>query len=168
MELRMYGLVPYNLSPIQQGIQFGHSVVEYGLNHFNEKEYQDWAGLNKTFIILNGGTTNLNYDRPGSLNKHSNYLESIGVKIARFHEPDLGDQLTAICFILNEKVFNKNLYPDYVNETEEDVDLVWSDELNEMVLEEDYEDWKMTFNEDEETTSRIIKIRQFLKPLRLA
>lgn len=29
MEYRMYGLVPYNLSPIQQGIQFGHAVVEY-------------------------------------------------------------------------------------------------------------------------------------------
>jgi hypothetical protein len=24
LELRMMGLVPYNLSPIQQGIQFGH------------------------------------------------------------------------------------------------------------------------------------------------
>lgn len=26
---RMYGLVPYNISPIQQGIQYGHAVVEY-------------------------------------------------------------------------------------------------------------------------------------------
>jgi hypothetical protein len=26
---RMYGLVPYNISPIQQGIQFGHAVQEY-------------------------------------------------------------------------------------------------------------------------------------------
>jgi hypothetical protein len=26
----MYGLVPYNISPIQQAIQFGHAVVEYG------------------------------------------------------------------------------------------------------------------------------------------
>lgn len=168
MELRMYGLVPYNISPIQQSIQYGHSVVEYGLKYFNDKDYQDWAKLNKTFIILNGGTTNINYDRLGTLNKHADYLESIGVKIARFYEPDLGDQLTAICFILNEKVFNKKLYPDYVNETEDDIYLVWSEELNEMVLEEDYEDWKLNFDEDKETTSRIIKIRQFLKPLRLA
>ena len=29
LELRMYGFVPYNLSPIQQGIQYGHAVVEY-------------------------------------------------------------------------------------------------------------------------------------------
>ena len=30
LELRMYGLVPYNISPIQQAIQYGHAVVEYG------------------------------------------------------------------------------------------------------------------------------------------
>ena len=29
LEYRMYGLVPYNISPIQQGIQYGHAVVEY-------------------------------------------------------------------------------------------------------------------------------------------
>ena len=27
LELRMYGFVPYNISPIQQAIQFGHAVV---------------------------------------------------------------------------------------------------------------------------------------------
>ena len=29
LELRMYGLVPYNISPIQQAIQYGHAVQEY-------------------------------------------------------------------------------------------------------------------------------------------
>ena len=32
LELRMYGIVPYNISPIQQAIQFAHAVVEYGQN----------------------------------------------------------------------------------------------------------------------------------------
>ena len=32
LEYRMMVLVPYNISPIQQGIQFGHAVVEYMLN----------------------------------------------------------------------------------------------------------------------------------------
>ena len=65
LEYRMYGLVPYNISPIQQGIQFGHEVVEYGLKHgksnvINDKvdTYTQWAKNDKTFIILNGGTTN--------------------------------------------------------------------------------------------------------------
>ena len=55
---RMTGLVPYNLSPIQQGIQFGHGVIEYSLDFGDTPEYQKWAKKDKTFIILNGGTTN--------------------------------------------------------------------------------------------------------------
>ena len=52
LEYRMYGLVPYNLSPIQQGIQFGHGVVEYMMEHMNKPETQIWANRDKTFIIL--------------------------------------------------------------------------------------------------------------------
>ena len=29
LEWRMYGIVPYNISDIQKGIQFGHAVQEY-------------------------------------------------------------------------------------------------------------------------------------------
>ena len=66
LELRMYGMVPYNISPIQQGIQFGHAVVDYGqrmkyLGEHNQSlntQYNDWADNYKTFIILSGGTTN--------------------------------------------------------------------------------------------------------------
>ena len=56
-EFRMYGLVNYQLTGIQGGIQFGHAVVEYGLEYFDTDEYQQWARYNKTFIILNGGTS---------------------------------------------------------------------------------------------------------------
>jgi len=55
---RMYGLVPYNISEIQKGIQFGHAVVEYANAFSKDKDYQAWAQNDKTFIILNGGTTN--------------------------------------------------------------------------------------------------------------
>ena len=65
LEYRMYGLVPYNISPIQQGIQFGHAVVEYMLNFpVDLRVYKDtkkWAEEDKTFIILNGGTYYLQF-----------------------------------------------------------------------------------------------------------
>jgi hypothetical protein len=121
LELRMYGLVPYNISPIQQAIQFGHAVVEYSRNCDGIKNmqtlYNEWADNWKTFIILNGGTTNTKISLEdsipfGSLNKHLLTLHDIGVPVATFHEPDLGDQLTAIVFILDERVFNKVKYPD--------------------------------------------------------
>ena len=71
---RMYGLVPYNISPIQQGIQFGHAVVEYSNSHFNDSDYKKWSTIDKTFIILNGGTTNNNSTNLGTLNIHLNTL----------------------------------------------------------------------------------------------
>lgn len=118
---RMYGMVPYNMSPIQQGIQFGHAVQEYNnmmtdgdivsddiLSAFNE-----WRNNCKTFIILNGGTTNSNPERFGTLNQHLVNLTDMQILCASFREPDLGDQLTAFVFLVNEKVYNKEKYPPY-------------------------------------------------------
>ncbi len=124
LELRMYGLVPYNISPIQQAIQFGHAVVEYGQkmkklgdNSLNT-QYDEWADRWKTFIILNGGTTNhrenVENGLPfGSLNNHVLTLIQNDVSFATFNEPDLGDQLTAVVFIVDERVFNRKKYPDF-------------------------------------------------------
>jgi hypothetical protein len=119
LELRMFGLVPYNVSEIQKGIQFGHSVVEYGqvAKYCGDPKllelYNDWADNWKTVILLNGGTTNLNIKNLGSLNQHLNTLHEIGVDVATFNEPDLGDQLSAICFIVDERVFNREDYPEF-------------------------------------------------------
>jgi len=121
LELRMYGLVPYNLSPIQQGIQFGHAVVEYGLHKYTDLDYQEWANNDKTFIILNGGTTNtrtsLDDGLPfGTLNQHLLTLHRNHVKLSTFHEPDLGDQLTAVVFLVDERVYDTEKYPDFIDE----------------------------------------------------
>jgi hypothetical protein len=153
LELRMYGLVPYNLSPIQQGIQFGHAVVEYGLNHFGENDYRDWANNHKTFIILNGGTTNNSIDEEtgnpkGTLNQHAVNLRDMGIHFCTFHEPDLGDQLTAVVFLVDEYVFNREKYPDP------------RDPFN--------QDWAWSEHLTNEELSSILQMRDFLKQFRLA
>ena len=76
---RMYGLVPYNISPIQQAIQFGHAVVEYANEYFHDHDYQSWSHDDKTFIILNGGTTNTLIERFGTLNNYKLELEIAAV-----------------------------------------------------------------------------------------
>ena len=129
LELRMYGLVPYNISPIQQAIQFGHAVVEYGqkmkyLGEHNQSlntQYNDWADNWKTFIILNGGTSNHSINRyhqtdepfVGSMESNLVLLEQNNIEINTFYEPDLNDMLSAIVFIVDERVFNKKKYPDF-------------------------------------------------------
>jgi hypothetical protein len=170
LEYRMYGLVPYNLSPIQQGIQFGHAVVEYQQNVRNlpphEAIYYKWAKKDKTFIILNGGTTNNTIDRLGSLNQHLVKLNENNVLTSEFYEPDLGDQLTAVVFLVDERVFNRELYPDFQEEKlpygtrkpskKVEIELEERNEAN-------YQKWVEKIG-----GSKNVFLREFLKPLRLA
>jgi hypothetical protein len=171
LEYRMYGLVPYNLSPIQQGIQFGHAVVEYQLNTINlkgiEDKYAKWAREDKTFIILNGGTTNRNITKLGTLNKHHDTLKNNGVLTAEFYEPDLGDQLTAVVFLVDERVFNRELYPDFVG-----TPYPWSAYVN--PTDEQYAKWEKENNKNYEGWLEKIGgptnafLRSFLPQFRLA
>lgn len=117
---RMYFFVPYNLSDIQKGIQAGHCALEYAEGYGHTKEYKQFIKNDKTWIILNGGTTrsyNLATDHniaPGSLNEIEFMLRENQIYHARFHEPDLEYALTAVCFLAEEKIWDKENYPDYV------------------------------------------------------
>ena len=157
---RMYGLVPYNISPIQQGIQFGHAVVEYGLEYFETEEYQEWARRDKTFIILNGGTTN---DKPlylGSLNEHYFEFTDRGIRIGEFHEPDLGDQLTAVVFLVDDRVFDKKNWPDYEGP--------YLDDTNSIPLITFYNEWLSKFSTIRSEAENILFLRDYLKQFKFA
>jgi len=159
LELRMYGLVNYQLTGIQKGIQFLHGVVEYsqsanrvGGNMLDI--YNDWANNHKTVILLNGGTTNhrknLEDGLPfGTLNNHVLSLSENKIDFSTFNEPDLGDQLTAVVFIADERVFNKKDYPDF--EHYNDID------------EKSYQEW-VNFIGGEKNEF----LREFLKNFKLA
>jgi hypothetical protein len=117
LEYRMYGLVNYQLSgTIHAGIQFGHGVVEYAQKYFKDKDYQEWAKNHKTFIILNGGTTNNGFanNEQGRIQNHFELLKKNKIKHSVFFEPDLNNALTAVCFLVDERVFNRKKYPDLV------------------------------------------------------
>ena len=125
LEKRMYFLVPYNISPIQQAIQAGHAALEYARKYSDDEDFIDFADNHKTWIILNGGTTNdtqipeTGYYK-GSMDNYFGELCSWMVehpkdiiKFSYFYEPDLNDALTAICLIVDERVFNREDYPDF-------------------------------------------------------
>jgi hypothetical protein len=175
LELRMYGLVCYQLTGIQQAIQFGHAVVDYGQAAWSTSEvvqlYNDWANNYKTFIILNGGTTNKNPDKLGSLNQHLQTLKEKDVFCTPFHEPDLGDQLTAVVFIVDERVFNKEKYPDFDFTNKLQVTPgygIWSEDptnpqfLNELEAKR-WEDWVISVG-----GQKNVWLRSWLKNFRLA
>lgn len=172
LEWRMYGFVPYNISDIQKGIQFGHAVVEYANEHSEKEAYKKWSKFDKTFIILNGGTTNNTCSHDDGLPKGS--LNQIELKllaavpempVARFEEPDLGDQLTAICFLVDERVWNREKYPDFVFDKES---ANYDEILGGRSYEQQYYDWKMQFSASETGADHIVWLRDFLKEFKLA
>lgn len=125
LEKRMYFLVPYNISPIQQAIQAGHAALEYAHEYKDDPDYIDFIENWKTWIILNGGTTNGAQDPDtgfyyGSLDNILGELcdymvehPNDPIKHSHFYEPDLNDALTAICLVVDERVFNREDYPDF-------------------------------------------------------
>jgi hypothetical protein len=168
----MYGFVPYNLSPIQQGIQFGHAVQEYNnlmmalsteVKAAERAAFDAWRKCDKTFIILNGGTTNSNPERIGTLNKSLIELTDAGVLCASFREPDLGDQLTAFVFIVDDRVFDREEFPDYTIPYEELE--AYKQAGKDFSKLPSYISWKTQFGRDANT---IIFLRDYLRNFKLA
>jgi hypothetical protein len=181
LEYRMYFLVNYQFSgTIHAGIQPIHAAIDYGelaktyvMTDDNgdelykvDRAFTSWARTDKTVIVLNGGTTNNNPDRLGTLNQAMNTLKGLGIKLAPFYEPDINDALTAFAFLVDERVYEKELYEDFIPET-----LPWSrhkpseQKLLELAArnEENYERW-----EDKIGGPKNSFLRNYLKPLRLA
>ena len=125
-EKRMYGFVMYNLSEIQKGIQFGHAVVEYANYHDRDKDYKDWAKMDKTFVILSGGTSNDGITSLYGKSPEIGDMQKIAIELRRlnrvsetdfhfgsFHEPDCNNALTALCFLVDERVYDYEKYPEF-------------------------------------------------------
>jgi len=119
LEFRMYFFVPYNISPIQQAIQAGHAALEYADRFGGSEEFIKFVREWKTWVILDGGTTNSRRDLQGivmgSLDQIGDSLLENDIPFSYFQEPDLNDALTAVCFICDERVFNRKDYPNFVD-----------------------------------------------------
>lgn len=117
MKYRMYFFVPYNISEIQKGIQAGHAALEYANWHGASFEYKDFIKNDKTWIILDGGTTRKKSENPsdtmGSLNFIEDQLIENNIRRANFYEPDLNFALTGVCFLADERVWDFENYPDF-------------------------------------------------------
>lgn len=96
----MYSLVLRQLNPIQKGVQTAHAVAEYVSLYNNKRECEQWVKVDKTLIILDGGTS-------PEMESLVVILNDIGIDFALFKEPDLNDLTTSICFIVDEEKWNE-------------------------------------------------------------
>jgi hypothetical protein len=95
----------YQLSGIQKGIQAQHAISRYGQTYGHSPEYQRWINEDETTIILTpGGGDQLTDVVLALVDNKINYRY--------FKEVDLYNQLTAVCFLVDERVWDKKKYPD--------------------------------------------------------
>lgn len=105
-EQRMYSLVLRQLNSIQKGVQTTHGVVEYANKYSSDEDYRQWAEIDKTLIVLDGGTYQ-------EMVRIYETLKELGVKFGTFQEPDLNCLTTAITFLVDERVWNREDYPSW-------------------------------------------------------
>ena len=168
LEKRMYFLVMYNLSAIQQGIQCGHAALEYVLENKDDLDVWDFVENHKTWIILNGGTSNSGekgfYGQPaekGTMELYYDTLVEKGIKVSKFHEPDLNNSLSAIALIVDERVFNKEDYPDfegYLAKTMKDFAINFNMDITEQYAEQ-YKEWEKLIG-----GKKNVFLKEFLSP----
>jgi hypothetical protein len=129
LKLRMFFFVPYNISEIQKGIQAGHAAIDYAVRFGRTKLFHEFSNYHKTWIILNGGTTN-DDNGMGDMNAIRDTLFENDIPFGFFKEPDLNNALTAICFICDERVFDFDMCSDLDTEN-----------INEFNLDDLYKKW---------------------------
>ena len=104
-EQRMCSVTLRHLSGIQKSIQVCHAIVEFSLKYGETLEYRRWAKKDKTLYVLEAHTD-------GQLEEAYNELKKLKVPVEMFREPDMGNVITAITFLLDETVWNTKKYPD--------------------------------------------------------
>lgn len=91
MQQRLYVLIDKALDPIYGCVQGGHAVAQWLLDH----PEQSW---NNSYLIY----------LQADILKWKERLDWLGVDYTQFQEPDLGDRVTSLATLGNEKLF-KNL-----------------------------------------------------------
>ena len=104
-EQRRITVVLRHLGGRQQGIQSDLAGTEYALKYFDTPEWQRWARKDKTIILLESFTDT-------QLQEAYDELRKLKIPVAKFHEPDTGNCLTGICFLIGESTWNTKKYPN--------------------------------------------------------
>ena len=100
---RMYCLVLRQLNGINKGVQAFHAGLEYANKFHNEEDFQKYITFDKTLIMLDGGIYQ-------DLVEIKSLLEVASINHSVFVEPDLNDTITAICFLADERVWDRENY----------------------------------------------------------
>lgn len=103
----MYCVALRHLSGIQKGIQGWHAADEYKIAHGETPEHKQWLHNDKTVMLLQANSTD-------AIKVAMYDLDEAKISYSLFKEPDLGDAITAFCFLLDEEVWDTDTYPNEI------------------------------------------------------
>lgn len=156
---KMTGWTARSLSDKQIGIQFGHAVVRYIKKNFSMPQCTKWIEFDETFVILNGGSTNNNPERLGELNLIVETLKQNRIIHETFTEINIGDQLTAVVILVDDRVWDRKKWPDFTSTSLPEQEFSYKMEL---------EEWKNRFSDCKDKIDEILFLRNFLPKFRSA
>lgn len=107
LKYRMYVLSLRQLSSINKACQGIHSALEYANKYHEDVEYRKYIQEDKTLIMLDGGILS-------DLESIVDTLVANDIKYSYFMEPDLGNIITSVCFIADERVWDENYIKSYM------------------------------------------------------
>lgn len=87
---RLYVLCRRDLPAAQRIVQACHAVAEFVLRHTSDAAVRRWADAHRTIVVLG-------VDAERDLWAWRAELEARGIACQAFAEPDLGDEVTALC-----------------------------------------------------------------------
>ena len=87
--------------------------MEYANKFYKLSEYIQWVNVDKTIIMLDGGTY-------PELKECRDRLIELGVPVSSFYEEDLGNILTSISFLVEDKVWDHKSYPSFEEELDDE------------------------------------------------
>lgn len=102
----MYSMVLRQLNTQQKGVQTAHAVAKYCYKHHDDANLKQWVDVDQTLIMLDGGTYQ-------EMNEVISFLSDRGMVYEVFEEPDLNGLTTAVCFLVDERVWDTLNYLNY-------------------------------------------------------
>ena len=88
-QIKLVTITRKDLSDGYQLVQSGHSIAEFAFKH--PKKFNDWM-LNSKYLV------SLSIDDEKKLNEIYNVLKKNGAHVVSFREPDIGNEVTSICY----------------------------------------------------------------------
>lgn len=94
-QVKLTTITRKDLNPGYQLVQTAHGVAEFA--HQFPNQFDDWNRQSKYLISLS-------VDNEESLKETYNKLKYYGADVVAFYEPDIGNQMTAICYYGTSKL----------------------------------------------------------------